>query len=202
MDQEQDKFRTWKRRAILCAVPAFLLVSGIDALPDPIAPKGPLRSVQSRTGRVLGIWQGPWSMYARPSVKYLWLSADFYDEQGVKRDTWNSPYWQEVSGVQKFVQFRHMNYYIRMCSPLHREAAADFAHYMAAQRETELTGELKVELFANNLELTLAAEGEILDPDEFVWVTESRQLYDPWAEVDLEALAEPPPITWPRAKQP
>ncbi|MEM7557608.1 MAG: hypothetical protein AAF394_00665 [Planctomycetota bacterium] len=195
--RENQRMLPWKKRCVKLFVLCVLVFSALDSLPNPYALSGAPRQALSAVVNTAGIWQGAWSMFAPdPMVNHLWLSADIYDEQGQRVETWNSPYWNDVGAWEKFYKFRYLNYYTRMCSPLHRTSAKDLADYLARTKQNDESGQLTVEIYANSLELTSPVDGNIYAAEDLVWVTESRQLNDPWSDLDLEHFTPPMEITW------
>lgn len=80
----------------------------------------------------IGIWQGEWPLFAPdPIPTNAWLTAEIYAPDG-SLEFWNSTYWADASGYEKFRRFRFMNYYTR--APINGQAAIDdFCDYLASQ---------------------------------------------------------------------
>ncbi len=59
----------------------------------------------------MGLRQGSWAMFTPdPVLNNRWISAEMKTRDGQTLN-WDSPLWSRASGWDKFVQFRHINYY-------------------------------------------------------------------------------------------
>ncbi|GIX00821.1 MAG: hypothetical protein KatS3mg111_4153 [Pirellulaceae bacterium] len=130
----------------------------------------------------VGLWQGQWGMFAPgPSVNNWWLSAEMHTDGGV--EAWQSPFWMEVSAVEKFRRYRYMNYYNRIQLPQYHRAAADFARFLLRHRmldayryERRTILAKRVDLFTNGLDLAPPPGSHLPAPEEIVWVSFSRRI--------------------------
>lgn len=135
----------------------------------------PKRFVQQITMR-LGLWQGEWSLFApNPSVNNYWLTADAKNSRG-EEFQWMTPYWPTVGAVEKFRQFRYLNYYNRLNLLQNRIANQDLAEYLShTLGDAPTTGEqLSVQLYLNGVNLVPPPPGEMPAPEELAWVTFSE----------------------------
>ena len=80
---------------------------------------------------VTGLWQGEWPLFA-PGVDRVnsRLSAEITLTDG-KTLLWNSPEWQKLSWVDRFLQFRHAEYLDNLTARDNRAAQVEFLEYLA-----------------------------------------------------------------------
>lgn len=137
----------------------FATVVAIDALPDRwMANSSIRRNTRSGLGW-LGLAQGEWSLFApNPAMRKGYLVGEVKDHEG-NTAVWKSPDWSEESVTNKFLRFRHLNYYQRVV--LHPGASIDLADYLhrsIPDRETVQPGVRWTE------ELTLAPSAPLVPP--------------------------------------
>jgi len=95
-------------RILIAAVGALIL---IDVTPSLGAVHDSLRQGIDPIMDVTGLWQGTWQLFA-PNVDKMNVRVEaeivFSDGQ---RAVWHSPDWPRLSSWQRFVLFRHQEYY-------------------------------------------------------------------------------------------
>jgi hypothetical protein len=96
----------------------------------------------TRTLNRLGLWQRPWKLFApNPVQETSWVSAEiFWNDQ--TQTTWSSPDWQAAPVREKFLRFRHLNYYNRFQEPLSPLITNDLADWICRNAAPE-TGDLQ-----------------------------------------------------------
>lgn len=115
-------------RAIRVFVLMFAAAIAIDTFPDAWSTRFALRSRVQSVLAILGLAQGDWPLFApNPGMFHGYVVGDAIDGQG-NTAFWTSPEWPKASAWQKFVDFRHMNYYHRVIGT--KEGASDFADYL------------------------------------------------------------------------
>ncbi|MFN3189621.1 MAG: hypothetical protein ACE361_03775 [Aureliella sp.] len=177
----KDQFSSLQRVLVRIFALSYMLVIAVDVAPTDgalgwLANYGIKPTVETVTG-YSGLWQRSWSMFAPdPEVANLWVSADLYDELDRNVGFWNSPYWGNESGWEKFRNFRAVNYYNRFCVSNSPGVGTDLASFLVRSPLSPLVDRDQVaaaEVFANSLELQFAEKGSIPAPNEMVWVTKS-----------------------------
>lgn len=192
MDNLEKRKRLGVRLFVLCLVSILLL----DVCPWGVLPSDRPKELLNALTYRAGIWQGQWVMFTpRPSVNHYWLTAGVYDAQGNRLEDWSSPYWPTVPSWEKFLRFRHLNYFNRVSLPKNQLATTDLAEYLSRTvGPVDSNGHperVRVELHSNNVEMVPLEKGPFPPPEEVVWVTQSKWL----ATVDPNAEeSELPPI--------
>lgn len=132
----------------------------------------------------LGLWQGEWPLFApNPVLNNAWVSADIY-QRGQLIETWNSPFWSQVSAREKFVRFRYVNFFNGLAG---RDQAVknDFADYimrteidepLKSTKVDSTTPEWEVRLFRSKLNLSLTPGEPLPKRDDNIWLTTSERL--------------------------
>ena len=123
----------WRRVAVRSFFVVFATVVLIDIAPRNWPWMRPVKQVVCPPLNYCGLWQGQWTLFApNPILNNAWLSAEIYRPDGSQQEVWNSTYWANSSGWERFVGFRRMNYRNRLAtaSP---EAVNDLADYLARQ---------------------------------------------------------------------
>ena len=104
------------RPALRIAIAAMAVLILIDATPTTCAVHESLKYGVDPLLDMTGLWQGSWQLFA-PNVdkRNIRVEADVMFSDG-RRAVWRSPDWPRLSGWQRFVLFRHQEYYdnIRM----------------------------------------------------------------------------------------
>ena len=122
---------------------------------------------------MIGLRQGSWAMFTpNPVLNNRWFSAEMTTKDG-KITNWDSPLWSRASVWDKFVQFRHVNYYNRVYQPWCLPGAKDYMNYRARQSAEELES---IQLHQNHLELVMPEDGTLPPRDEAEW----RLITEPW----------------------
>ncbi len=156
-----DYARRIVSRGVIVVVVALMV---LQSVPGSLAE----RLERSRVGRMLdrsGLWQRPWTLFAPdPKQELVWLSATLVTKDGRLID-WISRDWESTGAVDKFFQFRHMNYVTRFQNPLTQDAIDDFARYLG---RTQLpAGEVReVQLYKNSIKLLMPPDGTIPSREE------------------------------------
>ncbi|MEM9656743.1 MAG: hypothetical protein AAF961_00145 [Planctomycetota bacterium] len=186
----------WRRRAIGGLVVLLSGLVALDVLPTTYPPLLNAREHASRLLDRLGLWQGPWTLFApNPIVRNGWLSASVLHE-GRRRTVWRSPYWADDSAWEKFYRFRHLNYYNRLDLPRNAAGLEDLADYLMRNlppqenlRAVEpvvglpLTASVgqggrpalrSLDLYRNRLQMQLPADEPLPPRDETVWTSSSE----------------------------
>lgn len=166
--------RRWLARSLFLVIGTIVIVD--------VTPWGGLSSTlpvtaTNEAANAMGIWQGQWQMFApNPSVNHYWLSAEIIAPDGTKED-WASPYWPSISAWEKFLNFRSLNYYNRICTRTYRHAAEDLADFLVREHATKndlRPEEIKIKLYANGLSMADPPKGEMPPAEEITWVTFSE----------------------------
>ncbi len=143
-----------------------ILVMVLDTLPNSWSflslPKRGLSFVLNR----VGLWQGEWSMFAPdPVINNGWLTAELTTKDG-RSIQWDSPHWSKSGIVDKFVRFRHINYYNRLPLLWNLKATDDFMDYLARQSGQEIA---RVKLYRNHMRLQMPEDGSLPVREEAEW---------------------------------
>ena len=162
-----------KRAAVRFFALLITFVAVLDVLPRSwtwlSVPKQHLTAWLNHTG----LWQGEWPMFAPdPILNNGWFTADIRATDGTVTQ-WDSPYWFQRSSWDKFVRFRHMDFYNRLPLPANRPAADDFADYLARQASKPTAS---VKLYKNHLSIQMPPDGSIPTRDEIVWLFTSEPI--------------------------
>lgn len=127
------QFAGWRRVAARCFFILFASVVLIDVAPRTWTWIRPVKQAVCPRLNYCGLWQGQWTLFApSPILNNAWLSAEIYRPDGSQQEVWNSTYWANSSGWERFVGFRQMNYRNRLAAA-HPSAANDLADYLARQ---------------------------------------------------------------------
>lgn len=197
----------WRRWVIKLFVATLLLVIVVQCAPRRFAAIDFAKDAIGPVARRLGLWQAEWALFAPdPQLNNAWLSAEIYAPDGTLT-TWNSTYWGTASGVQKFRDFRMLNFGNRLSrrDPLARD---DFADYIARQMigpgvqavvvadgaivpvqnaasenlsnqtDSKPGDRWRLVLFRSQLLMTLPADGALPSRDETLWISSSQQLVE------------------------
>ena len=95
-------------RIAIVAVAALIL---IEAMPTTCALHQSVKNGIDPLMDMTGLWQGSWQLFA-PNVdkRNVRVEAEVLFSDGT-RTLWRSPDWPRLSGWQRFVLFRHQEYY-------------------------------------------------------------------------------------------
>lgn len=194
----------WDRKRFIGSAVFLFMVSiiAIDAAPTGLPILNQVQWGLSCVLNRIGLWQGEWSMFAPdPVVTNGWLSAELTYPDGERR-TWTSRSWNRASGVEKFVDFRHLNYVNRIDSPWNKRAVDDLADYLARtldrERDTQPIGLdaarqslnepsvrtaassksrlIRIQLFKCSNQPIVDPENPFPDPDNTAWMIVSTPL--------------------------
>ena len=122
---------TLKRRLTSLLLGAWLLLLFVDALPHTSLLHQRLKSWVDPFLDVTGLWQGTWQLFAPEADKIdIRLTAEISYADGTTR-LWESPDWRDMSGWQKFVHFREMEYYDAVRQDDNSPAWPSLADYLA-----------------------------------------------------------------------
>ncbi|MCR9292350.1 MAG: hypothetical protein NXI32_06495 [bacterium] len=181
MKQRQNPNQDAHRGAVRWFVIAFVGVMILDVLPWGILPSDRPKELLCAVTNRGGLWQSQWTMFTpRPSVNHYWLTADVFDASGQALESWSSPYWPSASLSEKFLKFRYMNYYNRLCLPKNQIATRDFAEYLSRTLGTQDGQQnpqpVHVELQLNNVQMVPPSDGSLPAAEEINWVVQSKWL--------------------------
>lgn len=168
---------------------AFVVALTVDTFPN-LGPaisstKWYFSSVLNR----VGLWQGQWTLFApNPKINNAWLAAEVYRPDRTQHEFWNSTYWAETSGWERFSGFRHINYNNRIQTQGQR-AANDLADYLARRLigpaalpveenslENDARESWRLVLSRSELNLSLPDDGHLPSRDETLWISTSQNL--------------------------
>ena len=204
------------------AVKLFVLVLGTVVLIDTapigmVASDGPFGWVYEAKVRLrpflraVGLWQGEWQLFAPdPVLSNNWwtieakgtLAAELANVEGVfvagsgsnEQFSWNTPFWGEVSAVEKTFKRRHVSYFRRM-SDFPRMVVRDYMDFWVRQhfgdrvrpmREqpseyengvpiTDKTfsepADLELIVYRNEMKLAFPDDGTLPNREETVWMS-------------------------------
>jgi hypothetical protein len=115
-------------RYVVLAVAALIV---IDATPNLGTLHAKLRSALDPVMDVTGLWQGSWQLFA-PDVDKLnvRVEAEVLFSDG-ERTIWRSPDWPRLGGWQRFMLFRHQEYYDNIRMDQNRGAWHSLAEHLA-----------------------------------------------------------------------
>lgn len=151
---------------------AVMVMIAADACPAPscsLVIKKPVAQFLD----LVGLRQGSWAMFTpNPVLNNRWFSAEMTTKDG-KVTNWDSPLWSRATVWDKFVQFRHVNYYNRIYQPWCWRGANDYMQYRARQAGEELES---IQLHQNHLDLVMPEDGTLPPRDEAEW----RLITEPW----------------------
>ena len=136
----------------------------IDAWPTAISlvVKRPVAAVLD----LIGLRQGSWTMFTpNPVINNRWITAEVRTKDG-QMLTWDSPLWVRASVWDKFVQFRHVNYYNRIFQSWCSQAAYDFMDYRMRQCDEEPDS---IQMHINRMNLVMPEDGSLPKRDEAEW---------------------------------
>ncbi|MCA9160792.1 MAG: hypothetical protein KDA72_20820 [Planctomycetales bacterium] len=202
-DHAQRPPNSWRRAAARTFFLVFASVLFIDTAPSTWTWMRPTKQFVSPALNYCGLWQGNWTLFApNPILNNAWLSAVIYRPDGTQQEVWNSTYWANASGWERFVGFRRMNYRNRMAA-IDPRAANDFTDYLARQlisptahpvndqpsatatqpdepsqlsESTPSTLPWRIVLSRNQLNLVLPDDGPLPKRDETMWISSSKNL--------------------------
>jgi hypothetical protein len=119
------------RPALRIAIVAVAALLVIDATPTTCALHESLKEGVDPLLDMTGLWQGSWQLFA-PNVdkRNIRVEADVLFSDGT-RTVWRSPDWPRLSGGQRFLLFRHQEYYDNIRLDRNKSAWATLAHHIA-----------------------------------------------------------------------
>ncbi len=121
----------------------------------------------------IGLRQGTWAMFApNPVLSNRWVSAQMKTQTG-QTLIWDSPLWARASIWDKFVQFRHVNYYSRINQTWCIPAAHDYLNYKFHNAPEPLES---IQLNLNRMEIMMPEDGSLPPRDEAQWMLAT----EPW----------------------
>lgn len=180
-----------RRAAIRIFFLAFAVVLFIDTTPANWAWLRPAKRFVCPLLNYCGLWQGQWTLFApAPILNNAWLSAEIYGPDGTRQKVWNSTYWANSRGWDRFVGFRQMNYRNRT-SAMDPRAVADYADYLARQLISPTAHAVnlpdsvpsentpqpwRVVLSRNQLNIVMPDDGTLPKRDETIWISSSKNL--------------------------
>lgn len=113
-------------RLLRILVGVWLIVVCIDAFPFWNAARETLDPVLDKTG----LWQGPWNLFApEPDRVNVRVGATIHYADGGMTQ-WRSPDWQNLSGLDRFLRFRDMEWVDGIRTDDNSGAWDDFARYL------------------------------------------------------------------------
>lgn len=155
-----------RRVAVRLFTISIILVMLLDTLPHNWLWLTPAQNRLTSLLNRVGLWQGEWPLFAPdPIVNNGGLSADLYLADGTQL-LWNSRSWARASTWQKFVGFRHVNYYNRVALPRYTPAADDFVDYLVRQTDDPVA---QIKLYQNKMTFVPLEGGSLPARDELPW---------------------------------
>ncbi len=201
--EEERLSRPELARRILVALFLFavMVVVVVDTAPPMLPGASEAKAMLHPLLNYSGLWQGRWTLFApNPKINNSWISADVYQPDGQLKETWNSTYWPETEGWERFLGFRHINYNNRIHT-IDKSAADDLADYLSRKLiSPEVTPKLRVELGAasspthssggkvvvenpwrivlsrSELNISLPDDGTLPPREETLWLSSSENL--------------------------
>lgn len=155
-----------RRVAIRCFALLIIGVMIADALPYAWTGGLEAKRVLSAVLNRIGLWQGEWSMFApNPVINNGWVTVEMRTSTGqtIQRE---SPLWSELSGLQKFVRFRHLNFYNRVIQPWNIRGADDYIDDVARDSGEPI---VEAKLFRNQLKLRMPDDGTLPTRADAEW---------------------------------
>ncbi len=204
------------------AIKLFVLVLGtvvaIDTAPvGMVASDGPFGFVYELKVRLrpylraVGLWQGEWQLFAPdPVLSNNWwtveakgkLAVELANEEGIfvagtepnEQFSWNTPFWGEVSALEKTFKRRHVAYFRRM-SDFPRIVVRDYMDYWVRQRFGDRVrplreqpseyengvriadktfdepADLELIVYRNEMKLAFPDDGSLPNREETVWMS-------------------------------
>jgi len=132
-----------KNKNIFIFLIIFILV--IDAFPSFSKPHAFFKSRSKPIINALGLWQGPWRLFA-PHVdkdnSRILADIHFADGEVVH---WESPDWSSFSPLDKFIKFRHMEYYDNLAFSVKPQIWDDFGLYLSTQIKHPTNKDIQLE---------------------------------------------------------
>jgi len=207
-----------KRIAVKAFVLSLASLIAIDTAPIAmVASDGPFEFIYDLKVclrpvlRAIGLWQGEWQLFAPdPVLSNSWwtieakgaLAAELDDSIGQSAGTlqltngysWNTPFWGEVSALEKTYKRRHVSYFRRM-SDFPRMVVRDYMDYWVRERFGDrlqpmkdqpsdyLNGvpleeksfaepaELELIVYRNEMKLAFPDDGSLPNREETTWMS-------------------------------
>lgn len=168
----------WHIRLFVIAVTIVAVVQSIPSATNADQSEGPLGKAMD----LAGLWQRPWSMFApEPRRTTSWLSADLIASDN-RRVEWWSPQWAYVQPAEKFIRFRHLNYYSRFQTPVNPLVVESLADHL--RRTEPLNSDVPitpadirtVTVFLNSKKLLMPDDGTLPNRDETYWMVSNQTL--------------------------
>lgn len=108
-----------------------------------------------------------------PVLNNAYITAKSEDTAGNFR-YWDSPDWKKTSTLDKFLRFRHMNFYNRIYLPGNSLAMNDFANYLVRKEFPNGVEKVKFERMA--LTMILPESGTLPSREETLWISSTSFL--------------------------
>ena len=105
-----------------------------------------------------------------PVLNNGWFTAEIQKADGTQAQ-WNSPFWIESDSRDKFLRFRHLNYYNRLPSLWYHPAREDLADYLARQSDVPVDS---IKLYHTRMRLIMPEDGSLPKRDEVDWMFSSE----------------------------
>ena len=160
------KLRKGLVRVFFLSAIAVMVVDVVPpTFPGMSSPKQYLSSILNRTG----LWQGQWVMFSpNPVLNNAYITAEIEDLVG-DRKYWDSPDWKKTGSVEKFLRFRHMNFYNRIYLPGNSLAVNDFVNHLVRNDFSLVVEKLKLERTA--MTMVLPEPGTLPSREETIWIS-------------------------------
>ncbi len=160
-------------RIFIVFIVASMIVQSIPWPSDSIAIQNPWTRLLDR----VGLWQRSWTLFAPdPKSKVSWLTAEIVHHDGTTTQ-WSSTDWHKASMYEKFVKFRHLNYYNRFDQPMIQEVTDDLADYLRRQ-SPDPANVRRVSISLNSFSMVIPEDGTPLQPDTVMQVFSIKPLGD------------------------
>lgn len=163
-----------RRRIIRVFFLAVIAVVVVDIVPPSFpgisVTKQYLSSILNRTG----LWQGQWVMFSpNPVLNNAYITAEIEDLVG-DRKYWDSPDWKTTGTLDKFLRFRHMNFYNRIYLPGNSLAVKDFMNHLVRNDFPMVVEKIKLERTA--MSMVLPEPGTLPSREETIWISNTSFL--------------------------
>lgn len=117
--------------------------------------------------------QGSWAMFTpNPVINNRWVSAEMKTKDG-RTLNWDSTLWSRATTWDKFVGFRHINYFNRCFQAWCIPGRQDFLEYLARHSGEDLQS---IQLHLNRMDLIMPDDGTLPPREEAEW----RLISEPW----------------------
>lgn len=136
---------------------------------------------------MIGLRQGSWAMFTpNPVLNNRWISAEMKTKDG-RTINWDSPLWSRATIWEKFVGFRHVNYFNRIFQSWCTTGGEDFLQHLARNSHEDLQS---VQMHLNRMDLVMPEDGSMPPREETEW----RLILEPWLAREGDGLLSNPSL--------